>query len=72
MAVLILEIWLDYRRQIVVPSQYEHRLEARDLSGDDAGVDEHQRTASTLARGQARVQFPTPSLLDSGRIWSSG
>ncbi len=38
MAVLVLEIWLDYRRDIVVLSAIHHRMEALDLPADDPGV----------------------------------
>ena len=43
MAVLVLEIWLDYRRDIVVLSQTTHRLDALALQGPDARLDQHQR-----------------------------
>ena len=42
MAVLVLEIWLDYRRDIVVLSQTTTGLEAAALQGHDAGLRQHQ------------------------------
>jgi predicted membrane protein len=42
MAVLVLEIWLDYRRDIV-SFAVEQRAAAADLQGHDAGVEQHQR-----------------------------
>ena len=45
MAVLVLEIWLDYRRDIVLLSNPQG-LEALDVSVDDAGLQQHQRALS--------------------------
>ena len=43
MAVLLLEIWLDFRREIVLLSQIHHGIEALDLSADDPGLEQYQR-----------------------------
>ena len=43
MAVLVFEIWLDYRRDIVLLSQSTTGLEALDLQADDPGLQQHQR-----------------------------
>jgi len=44
MAVLLLEIWLDYRRDIVLLVPIRHRLEALALPADDPGLQRHRRT----------------------------
>ena len=59
MVVLLLEIWLEYRADIVRLAQIHHRLHAPDLQGADAGLEEHQpapRAASTT-----RWATPSPS-----------
>src|SRR5271166_1996711 len=43
LAVLVLEIWLDYRRDIVLLSKHDG-LAAPLLSRADAGLEQHQRT----------------------------
>ena len=43
MAVLVLEIWLDYRKDIVTVVAGQQRPTALDLQGDDAGLKQHQR-----------------------------
>ena len=42
MAVLTFEIWLDYRRDIVLLSQKSKGLTARDLQDHDARLQQHQ------------------------------
>jgi len=42
MAVLVFEIWLDYRREIVLPFAIQQRPAAHDLQSNDAGLDHHQ------------------------------
>ena len=43
MAVILLEIWLDYRHEIVLLSQTQHGLEAPALPGAHSGLHQHQR-----------------------------
>ena len=47
MAVLILEIWLDYRRDIVLLSQRTRGLPTVSLSRAHAWLDEHQRKCAS-------------------------
>ena len=56
MAVLVFEIWLDYRRDIVLLSQRSQGPAALDLQDHDAGLEQHQRAlaAHRRARGLDR------------------
>ncbi len=55
LAVLVLEIWLDYRRDIVLLSQTHHRLAALALPRADAGLDQHQPARASHRRTRRLV-----------------
>jgi Ni/Fe-hydrogenase subunit HybB-like protein len=49
MAVLVFEIWLDYRRHRADVAEFE-RPDAPDLQDHDAGLEQHQRALSAYRR----------------------
>ena len=67
MAVLVFEIWLDYRRDIVLLSQTDQGPAAPDLQDHDAGLQQHQparaahRRAGGLDRHAGRHSLRLPA-----------